>query len=151
MNDIETLPVKEASRTRAPLPPEIKGHPILGVMPEFNRDTLGFITRCRDYGDVVRARFLYITCYFLYNPDDIEYILSTNAKNFIKSMSVRSNFFHRLIGNGLLTSEGDVWRRQRRLAQPAFHRQRISSYGDVMVDYSERMISSWKAGETRDV
>jgi cytochrome P450 len=66
-------------------------------------------------------------------------------------MSVRSNFFHRLIGNGLLTSEGEFWRRQRRLAQPAFHRQRVSTYGDVMVDYTERTISSWKAGETRDV
>src|SRR3984893_5353479 len=93
--------------TRRPLPPGPKGSLILGVMPEFNRDTLSFITQCREYGDVVRARFSYVTCYFLYNPDDIEYVLSTNAKNFIKSMSVRSNFFHRLIGNGLLTSEGE--------------------------------------------
>jgi cytochrome P450 len=131
-------------------PPGPKGSSILGVMPEFNRDTLAFITRCREYGDVVRARFFYVTCYFLYNPDDIEYVLSTNARNFIKSMSVRSNFFHRLIGNGLLTSEGDFWRRQRRLAQPAFHRQRISAYGNTMVEYAERMISSWKTGETRD-
>src|SRR2546427_93844 len=150
MNEARDLPLRQGKFAGAPLPPGPKGHPILGVMPEFNRDTLGFITRCRDYGDVVRARFLYITCYFLYNPDDIEYILSTNAKNFIKSMSVRSNFFHRLIGNGLLTSEGDFWRRQRRLAQPAFHRQRISNYGDTMVEYAERMISSWKAGQTRD-
>jgi len=136
--------------TGARFPPGPKGSLVLGVMPEFNRDTLAFITRCREYGDVVRARFFYITCYFLYNPDDIEYVLSTNAKNFIKSMSVRSNFFHRLIGNGLLTSEGDFWRRQRRLAQPAFHRQRISSYGNTMVEYAERMLSLWKAGETRD-
>jgi cytochrome P450 len=151
MNNTHDLPIRSAARTKRRIPPGPKGHPILGVMPEFNRDTLAFITRCREYGDVVRARFFYVTCYFLYNPDDIEYVLSTNAKNFIKSMSVRSNFFHRLIGNGLLTSEGEFWRRQRRLAQPAFHRQRISSYGDVMVEYSERKISSWKAGETRDV
>ena len=136
---------------RASRPPGPKGSFILGVMPEFNRDTLAFITRCRDYGEVVRARFFYLTCYFLYHPDDIEYVLSTNAKNFIKSMSVRSNFFHRLIGNGLLTSEGDFWRRQRRLAQPAFHRQRISAYGETMVEYAERMISTWREGETRDI
>ncbi len=55
------------------------------------------------------------------------------------------------MGNGLLTSEGEVWKRQRRLAQPAFHRQRISAYGDVMVDYTERMISTWRAGEVRDI
>jgi cytochrome P450 len=132
-------------------PPGPKGNLILGVMPEFNRDTLGFITRCRDYGDVVRARFLYVTSYFLYNPNDIEYLLSTNAKNFIKSMSLRSNFFQRLVGNGLITSEGDFWRRQRRLAQPAFHRQRISAYADVMVEYAERMISAWRDGESRDI
>lgn len=133
------------------LPPEIKGSLIQGVMADFNRDMLGFIERSRDHGDVVRMRFLYLTAYFLYHPADIEYVLSTNAKNFIKSRSVRSPFFQRLVGNGLLTSEGDFWRRQRRLAQPAFHRQRISGYGDVMVEYAERLISSWSDGETRDI
>ncbi len=123
----------------------------MGVMREFNRDTLGFIERCRDYGDVVRTRFLYVHAYFLYNPDDIELLLTTNAKSFRKAQSLRSPFFHRLVGNGLVTSEGDFWRRQRRLAQPAFHRQRISSYGDVMVDYAERTIEKWRAGETRDI
>ena len=120
-------------------------------MPEFNRDTLSFIKRCRDYGDVVRSRFLYVTAYFLYHPNDIEYVVSTNAKNFHKAMSLRSPFFHRLVGNGLLTSEGEVWKRQRRLAQPAFHRQRISAYGDVMVDFTQRMISNWREGEIRDI
>lgn len=136
-------------QTRAPGP---TGGLILGVMPEFNRDSLGFITRCRDqFGDVVRMRFLYLTVYFIYHPDDIEYVLSTNAKNFIKSRSLRSPFFQRLVGNGLLTSEGEFWRRQRKLAQPAFHRQRINSYGEVMVNYARRMIDSWKPGEVRDV
>jgi cytochrome P450 len=151
MNRAEDLPSRQTPASRAPLPPGPRGHPILGVMPEFNRDTLGFITRCRDYGDVVRMRFLYVTAYFLYHPDDIDYVLSVNAKNFIKAMSLRSNFFHRLLGNGLLTSEGDFWRRQRRLAQPAFHRQRISAYGDVMVDYATRLILSWGEGEARDI
>ena len=135
---------------QAPLPPEWKGSAILGVMSEFNRDQLGFITRLRSLGDVVRARFLWVPAYFIYHPDDIEYLLVTNAKNFRKAMSLRSKFFYRLVGNGLLTSEGDFWRRQRRLAQPAFHKQRISNYGDVMVEYTERMLAGWKAGETRD-
>jgi cytochrome P450 len=138
-------------QNRAHLPPEWKGSAILGVMSEFNRDQLGFITRLRSLGDVVRARFLYVPAYFVYHPDDIEYLLVTNAKNFRKAMSLRSKFFYRLVGNGLLTSEGDFWRRQRRLAQPAFHKQRISNYGDVMVEYTERMLAGWKAGETRDV
>lgn len=134
-----------------PLPPGPKGHFILGVMREFNNDTLGFIERCRDYGDVVRMRFLYVHAYFLYNPDDIEALLTTNARSFRKAGSLRSPFFARLVGNGLVTSEGDFWRRQRRLAQPAFHRQRISSYGDVMVDFAARAVPKWRTDEILDV
>lgn len=151
MNNTRDLPIRSAKSGPAPLPPGPKGNLILGVMPEFNRDTLGFIERCRDYGDVVGMRFLYLTVYFLYHPDDIEYVVSTNAKNFIKARNFRSPFFQRLVGNGLLTSEHEEWKRQRRLAQPAFHRQRINSYGEVMVEYAERMISKWSSGEERDI
>ncbi|HEX3184836.1 MAG TPA: cytochrome P450 [Pyrinomonadaceae bacterium] len=133
------------------VPPGPKGHLIMGVMREFNRDTLAFIERCRDYGDVVHTRFLYVHAYFLYNPRDIEAILTTNARSYRKAQSLRSPFFHRLVGNGLVTSEGDFWRRQRRLAQPAFHRQRISSYGDIMVQYAQRTIDTWQDGEARDL
>jgi cytochrome P450 len=124
----------------------------MGVMREFNRDSLGFIERCaREYGDIVWMRFLYVPAIFLYHPDDIEYVLVTNPKNFIKSMSLRSNFFQRLVGNGLLTSQGEEWRRQRRLSQPAFHRERVATYANVMVDYTQRLTSKWQAGETRDI
>ena len=150
MSKAEALPVKRPAN-QAPLPPGPKGSLIMGVMREFNRDTLGFITRLRDYGDVVRSRFLYLHAYFLYNPSDIESLLTTNAKSYRKARSLRSPFFYRLVGNGLVTSEGDFWRRQRRLAQPAFHRQRISSYGDVMVQFAQRALDTWKHGERRDV
>ncbi|HZN07684.1 MAG TPA: cytochrome P450, partial [Pyrinomonadaceae bacterium] len=132
-------------------PPGPKGQLIMGVMREFNRDTLGFIERCRDYGDVVRTRFLWVNAFFLYNPADIETMLTTNARSYRKAQSLRSPFFHRLVGNGLVTSEGEFWRRQRRLAQPAFHRQRISSYGDIMVQYAQRTIANWQDGEQRDL
>lgn len=151
MNRIEDLPTQQAPAIRLPRPPGPTGNLILGVMPEFNRDSLAFIRQCQSYGDVVRMRFLYLTVHFLYNPEHIEYVLSTNARNFIKSRSLRSPFFQRLVGNGLLTSEGEFWKRQRRLAQPAFHRQRISAYADVMVEYASRMISSWREGEVRDI
>jgi cytochrome P450 len=149
MNEVvSTEPRRKLSAPRAPGP---KGHPILGVMSDFSRDTFGFIERCRDYGDVVSMRFLYLTAYFLYHPDDIEYVVSTNAKNFIKSRNQRSPLFQRLVGNGLLTSEGDVWKRQRRLAQPAFHRHRINAYAETMVDYAKRSVSNWQASEVRDI
>ena len=139
--------VKTAKR-----PPGPKGSPIMGVMSEFNRDQLGFIERAqREYGDIVWMRFLYVPALFLYHPKDIEYVLTTNPRNFIKAMSLRSNFFHRLVGNGLLTSQGEEWKRARRLSQPAFHRERVASYANVMVDYTNRLTSNWREGETRDI
>jgi cytochrome P450 len=141
-----------SQRNKALRPPGPKGAPLMGVMRDFNRDQLGFIERCRDeYGDIVWMRFLYVPAIFLYHPNEVEYVLVTNAKNFIKSMSLRSNFFQRLVGNGLLTSEGEEWKRARRLSQPAFHRERVASYGQVMVDYSNRLIAKWQDGETLDV
>jgi len=57
----------------------------------------------------------------------------------------------RVLGNGLLTSEGEFWRRQRKLVQPAFHQERIAAYTEVMVAYTERMLASWKEGQGLDV
>src|SRR5436305_12576662 len=96
-------------------------------------------------------RFLYVPALFLYHPNQIEYVLATNAKNFIKSMSLRSNFFQRLVGNGLLTSQGEEWKCQRRLSSPAFHRERVATYATTMVDYTNRLTSKWRDGETRDI
>jgi cytochrome P450 len=149
MNNAESFPV--AQRARPPQAPGPKGSPILGVMSEFSRDTFGFIERCREYGDVVRMRFLYLTAYFLYHPNDIEFVVSTNAKNFIKARNLRSPLFQRLVGNGLLTSEGEVWKRQRRLAQPAFHKHRINAYAETMVEFAERAVSTWRDREVRDI
>lgn len=132
-------------------PPGPKGQLIMGSMRDFNRDTLGFIERCREFGDVVYSRYLYVRAYFIFNPNDIEAILTTQARSYRKAQTLRSPFFQRLVGNGLVTSEGEFWRRQRRLAQPAFHRQRISSYGEIMVQYARRLIETWKDGEERDL
>jgi cytochrome P450 len=135
--------------TRLPGP---KGTRVMGVMGEFNRDALGFIERMqREYGDIVWSRFLYVPALFLYHPNEIESVLTTNARNFRKAMTLRSNFFQRLVGNGLLTSEGEEWKRQRRLSNPAFHRERVATYATTMVDYAKRLSASWQAGETRDV
>src|SRR5260221_6857032 len=152
MNITENLPIRRPKPMAASRAPGPKGTPIMGVMRDFNRDQLSFIERCRDeFGDVVWMRFLYVPAIFLYHPDEVEYVLVTNSKNFIKSMSLRSNFFQRLVGKGLLTSQGEEWKRARRLSQPAFHRERLASYGDTMVDYSNRLTSQWQDGETRDI
>src|SRR5207237_1207542 len=86
----------------------------------------------------------------LSHPDHTEYLLTTGAKNFAKRTYVLSLLVP-LLGNGLLTAEGDFWLRQRRLIQPVFSRQRIAGYGEAMVDYARRMLGRWRDGETRDL
>ena len=135
----------------AVVPEGPKGGRVMGNMKEFNRDSLAFVERCaREFGDVVLTRFLYVPAYFIFNPEHIEYVLASGSKNFVKAMSLRSPFFLRLVGNGLVTSEGDFWRRQRRLAQPAFHRERVNAYGETMVAFAERMMARWREGQTLD-
>lgn len=151
MNANNKLVAAGPKLVRLPIPKGPKGSLLMGVMREFNRDTLAFIKACTRYGDVVRCRFLYVQAYFIFHPSDIEDLLTTKAKSFRKAESLRSPFFHRLVGNGLVTSEGDFWRRQRRLAQPAFHRQRINSYGEIMVEYTERSINHWRHGDKLDL
>ena len=133
------------------LPPGPKGSLLTGNLSEYVPDQLGFLTRsAKQYGDVVRLRFLNVPLYLLNHPDHVEYVLVKNNRNFIKDRAERSGL--RFLGQGLLTSEGDYWRRQRRLAQPAFHRKRISAYGEAMVESAERMLDrSWRDGETREI
>src|SRR5688500_9144148 len=131
-------------------PPSPPGHFLLGHLPEL-RDILGFYTRCkRDYGDVVQLSMAGWRSFLISHPDAIETVLVTNHRNFTKH-----RFFWRhvtsLFGQGLLTSEGGHWVQQRKLIQPAFHRERLLGYGRVMVDYTERMLGRWRDGESRDV
>ena len=132
------------------VPPGPKGHLFGGNLLEFAGDPLGFLTGCaRGYGDVARLRFMGQTFHLFSHPDLIEYVLVKNNKNFRKSALLRRN--RRLLGDGLLLSEGDFWRRQRRLAQPAFHRNRIAAYGEVMSSYAERTLDGWRNGREIDV
>ncbi len=111
---------------------------------------MGFLTRCaRKYGDVVRLRFFNVGIVLLNHPDHIEQVLVGNNRNFIKDRAERSGL--RFLGSGLLTSEGDFWRHQRRLAQPAFRRERINAYGETMVEDAGQMLETWRDGEVRDV
>ncbi|MEJ7871756.1 MAG: cytochrome P450 [Rubrobacteraceae bacterium] len=132
------------------MPPGPEGSLLTGNLLDYTRDHLGFLTWCaREYGDVTRLRFVNVPVYLLNHPDHIEYVLVRNNRNFIKSRGERVSLG--FLGQGLLTSEGSFWRRQRRLAQPAFHRERVAAYGEVMVESAERMVATWRDGEARDV
>jgi cytochrome P450 len=132
------------------LPPGPKGNFFLGSMPEMSRGWLKFYKRCaRDYGDVVYFRLAHIPVYSLVHPRDIEYVLVKNAANFTKSADYGA--LRRIVGNGLLTSEGAFWRRQRSLIQPAFHRESILHYAPVMTGATTRMLDTWQDNEPRDI
>jgi cytochrome P450 len=115
-----------------------------------SKDPLGlFAEWARVYGDIFHYRVLYRHIYFINHPDYIKEVLINQASNFIKGEAVRAN--RRIFGNGLLANEGASWLQQRRLIQPAFHHSHIESYAKIMVDSTERMLSTWCDGETRDV
>lgn len=123
---------------------------MIGNFPLGSTDPLGVYTRwARQYGDIFYYRVFSRHIYFLNHPDLIEHVLVTNYQSFIKGEALQSN--RRIFGNGLLTNDGDSWLQQRHLIQPAFHRDRIESYGDTMVAYTERMMAAWHDGEVRDI
>jgi len=114
-----------------------------------NANPLEYFTKlARDYGDVAGMRVLKFKSIFINHPDAIEEVLVTNARKYTKGKVLRAN--RHVFGEGLLTSEGEFRLRQRRLAQPAFHRARIASYASTMVEYTQRLIEEWRDGEERD-
>jgi cytochrome P450 len=121
-----------------------------GQMLAFRRDAIGLLTRLtRRYGDVVTYKLGPERVTFLNHPDYIRDVLVTHQRNFTKSRALQWAKF--ILGEGLLTSEGEVHVRQRRLAQPAFQRQRIPTYGTIMVTYAQRLQERWQDGETRAI
>jgi cytochrome P450 len=135
---------------QAKLPPGPKGQFLIGNTLQYMRDPLGFLARAvHDYGDVVRLRLGNTTTYVLNHPKDVEFVLRTHHQNFIKDRLTR--LITPVVGNGLLTSEGDFWRRQRKLAQPAFQLQQIQHYGEVMVALTERMLATWHDGQAWNI
>jgi cytochrome P450 len=102
----------------------------------------------RRYGPLVRTR-LPLQLYFVADPGCIEEILLKKADSFRKDRT--SRLLSRVVGNGLLVNEGESWRRQRRLLQPAFHHRQLRSYATVMVGAIERASATWKTGQLRNV
>ena len=140
----------EALRTAPILPAQIEGRFLVGALFEFIHDPLHFLERAaREHGDAVRIRLAHTHVYTFNHPELIEEVLVSKSANFVKSLDLRET--KHALGEGLLTSEGDHWRRERKLAQPAFHHDRIAGYGRLMTEFAESRLATWREGEAFDV
>jgi cytochrome P450 len=132
-------------------PPAAPRLPFFGHSVAFLRDPLRFLCATRDaHGDVVQVALGPLELTLLSHPELVEDVLVTRNRLWQKD-SYMHDTLRPVLGDGLLSSEGDLWRRQRRLAQPAFHRDRISSYAGIMVDHARALCRRWGHEETRDV
>src|SRR5690348_2689135 len=114
-----------------------------------NQSPLEMFTELARHGDIVGIRVVNFRNIFINHPDFIEEVLVGHPRRYYKGRVLRAN--RHVFGEGLLTSEGDFWLRQRRLVQPAFHRARIVAYAETMVEYTQRIMEGWRDGEERDV
>jgi len=132
-------------------PPGPKKHLLLGDLPAMKDDPLGFERDvAREYGDMVYVRFAHQRGYQINHPDLVHQVLVQDAQLYRKAPLYKL-LLSRFLGDGLVTSDGDFWRRQRKLVAPAFHSQRIQQYANVMVDYTMQMLAEWQDGSQREI
>src|SRR5215467_8841852 len=132
------------------LPPGPKSSAPGGQLVAMTRDPLRFLMKvARDYGEVAHFKLGPQDTVLVNNPEYISDILVAHDWNFLKGRGLKRA--RRVLGRGLLTSEGNFHRRQRRLAQPAFHKQRIAGYAETMVQYTSRTCDRWRDGETLNI
>jgi cytochrome P450 len=123
--------------------------PVLGHTLPIGRDVFGALERwAEEVGDLYRLDIPGRNTLVVNRPDEIERVL-VHGQYFIRPKGLRRA--HALFGNGLFTSDGELWKKQRRMMQPAFHKERVAAYGGRMVDLTEQAVSTWVPGEVRDV
>ena len=124
-------------------PPGPRGSLLLGSAPAIARDPLAaYSAMAREYGDIVRIRFVFWSTYLLFHSDHVRHVLQEKHTNYSKDLYTY-RMLRPVVGNGLVTNDGADWLRQRRLIQPAFHRQRLARVGGVAVATCEEMLERW--------
>lgn len=124
---------------------------LLFSLPNLRDDTLGFLQKAtKQYGDFIQYKIGPLNAFVLSNPTYIQQVLQDNNRNYSKD-TFQYNGLAKVTGRGLLTSDGDLWFKQRRRMQPAFHRQRINAFGKLMTDSAVKRLSEWQVGEVIDI
>jgi len=132
-------------------PPGPDGLPVVGTQVSFLRDPYGFMTGiAQEYGDIASWEDPGGLVYQLNHPEYIEQVLVGKNEYYIKGEQFQS-ILRPVTGNGILNSEGAVWRRNRHLIQPAFHPQRIQEYATMMTEFTLEEIEPWSDGEIRPI
>ncbi len=134
----QTTPV-----TSYPHPPGPRGSSaIFGSLLDIWADPLGLMaTGVEEWGEIMRFRFAHLHYVVVSDPEAARQILVQNHRRYVKSRNYRG--LKMMLGEGLLTSEGETWRKQRRLAQPAFHRERLSGFVSTMAECTRDMLARW--------
>ena len=135
----------------APKPiPTHKGHWLWGGTFDFQNRPADFVLEGHErYGDIFKTRVLYGHSYFIRDPEIVNAINVTHAKQIYKPKIVKQ-MWKPFLGNGLVPNDGESWKRQHKLIMPAFHKLRVDAYAPIMAEYTRDMVRSWKHGEQRD-
>lgn len=122
--------------------PYLRGTFPFGCAKEMRADPLGLLLRARaTLGDLVKMHLGPYPIYMLFRPEHVEHVLQKNPANYLKD---GYEHLEPMVGNGLLSSEGELWRKQRRLIQPAFHKKRLDGMARTMTDATEAMLDRWR-------
>jgi cytochrome P450 len=145
------MSAEAANETRAP---KIKGLPLVGGLFELQRDPIAFFSRAAKLGDVVEIPLPYYRCFLINRPELVDHVLHERYREYSKQTRGYAAL-RTILGNGLLTSEGSFWLRQRRLAQPAFHKEKLDAWAQIMVRDTRELVEAWRplaqSGEAFDV
>jgi cytochrome P450 len=128
----------------------VRGYPLIGNLLEFRKDRLGLLQRMAHEDDVCGMHFGPFSCILFNKPEHLHNILVEHAYDFDKGMTIH-RVFRSVLGNGIICSEGDFHRHQRKLMAPSFQPRRIASYADIMGYYGERIQQTWTDGAIIDV
>jgi cytochrome P450 len=133
----------DEARAASSLPPGPRGRPLFGSLFEAWKDPLALmLDGYRRFGSVTRFRFAWVSYVLVADAEAAHHVLVENARAYHKSPNYQG--LKVLLGKGLLTSEGDFWRKQRKLAQPAFHRERLASFVDTMARCTDDLLAQWR-------